>query len=392
MARAIVKRVWLSSMVEPADLPTVSFRQSVRCPSWIVYYGIFTSMLYDLERYLRHFDQVAHLLIAQVSMLISTQSAADDHMRLILITIQIGLTQESLHTPLTEGLGIATPRHSFGLVTLVSSVNPEFLIELAFDIIDVGDPVYAFGLMFALRVQFLLKECDREIDICEVQLRRAVTALGRPYQVQNQCSLRMKQSMLEDNVNVQFVLFNLCQCSEHLCNRIAAKRTEPRRGTRLRGGKVGGQVLNPFVVEFWLPFLYNFLTLSELRYREIRDAVQRAFCVYVSLFGIPDTSHEDLKTTIRWFSDVKIISDILGSAFESLLPHFCDLAVTQTAALHAITERFLTPADFDSDLTKLAHMITRDHGTRLLWTNWVLFLHFPAFISRRHKTLLDVAR
>jgi hypothetical protein len=30
MARAIVKLVWLSSMVEPADLPTVSFHQSVR--------------------------------------------------------------------------------------------------------------------------------------------------------------------------------------------------------------------------------------------------------------------------------------------------------------------------------------------------------------------------
>jgi hypothetical protein len=95
-----------------------------------------------------------------------------------------------------------------------------------------------------------------------------------------------------------------------------------------------------------------------LRYREIRDAVQRAFWVYVSLFEIPDTFHEHLKTTIPWLSDVKIISLILGSALESLLPHFCDLAVTQTAALHAIAERFLTPTDFDSDLRILAQMFT----------------------------------
>jgi hypothetical protein len=98
-------------------------------------------MLYDLAGYLRHFDEVAHLLIAQVSTLKSTQSAADDHMRLILITVQIGLTRESLHTRLTEGLVIATPRHSLWLVTLMSSVTSEFPIELAFDIIDVGDPV-----------------------------------------------------------------------------------------------------------------------------------------------------------------------------------------------------------------------------------------------------------
>jgi hypothetical protein len=70
MARAIVTLVWLSSLVERADLPTVSFHQSVRCSSWFLYYVIFASMLYDLGRYLRHLDQVAHLLIAQVSPLI----------------------------------------------------------------------------------------------------------------------------------------------------------------------------------------------------------------------------------------------------------------------------------------------------------------------------------
>jgi hypothetical protein len=238
MARAIVKLVWLSSMVGPADFPTVSPHQSVRCSYGFLSYVIFTSMLCDLERYLRRFDQVAHLLIAQVSTLISTQSGADDHMRVILITIQIGLTGESLHTRLTEGLVIATPRHSVWLVTLMSSVNPEFPIELAFDIIDVGDPVYAFGLGFALLIRFLLKECDSEIDVREVQLRRVVKARGGPYQLQNRCSLRINRSMLEDNVNVQFVLFSLCQCIEHLCNRITPKSTEPRRGTPLRGGQL----------------------------------------------------------------------------------------------------------------------------------------------------------
>jgi hypothetical protein len=69
MARAIVKLVWLSSMAEPADLPTVSFHQSLRCSSWFLDDVIFTPMLYDLERYLRHFHQVAHLRLAHVSTL-----------------------------------------------------------------------------------------------------------------------------------------------------------------------------------------------------------------------------------------------------------------------------------------------------------------------------------
>jgi hypothetical protein len=69
MATAIIKLVWLSPMIEPADLPTVGFHQSVRCSSWFLYYVSFTSMLYDLDRYLSHFDQVAHLPIAQVSTL-----------------------------------------------------------------------------------------------------------------------------------------------------------------------------------------------------------------------------------------------------------------------------------------------------------------------------------
>jgi hypothetical protein len=69
--------------------------------------------------------------------------------------------------------------------------------------------------------------------------------------------LRINRSVLENNVNVSFILVNLCQCIQHLCHRIAAKRTGPRRGTLLPGGKVGGQGSNPFVVEFWLPFLYR---------------------------------------------------------------------------------------------------------------------------------------
>jgi hypothetical protein len=70
----------------------------------------------------------------------------------------------------------------------MSSVNPEFPIKLAFDIIDVGDRVYAFGLVFALLIRFLVKECDSESDVREVQLRRVVEALGGQYQLQNQCS------------------------------------------------------------------------------------------------------------------------------------------------------------------------------------------------------------
>jgi hypothetical protein len=69
MVTAIIRLVWLSSMVEPAVFPTVSVHQSVRCSSWFLDYVIFTSMLYDLERYLTHFDQVARLLVAQVSTL-----------------------------------------------------------------------------------------------------------------------------------------------------------------------------------------------------------------------------------------------------------------------------------------------------------------------------------
>jgi hypothetical protein len=274
----------------------------------------------------------------------------------------------------------------------MSSVNPEFTIELAFDIIDVGDPVYAFSVMFAVRIRFLPQECNSEIAVCEFQLRRVGKALGGQYQLQNQCSLRISQSMLEDNVNVQFVLFVLCQCIEHLCNRIAAKTTEPRRGPLLRGGKVSGQAPNPFVVEFWLPFVHNFLTLSELRYREIRDAIQRAFCVYVRLFEIPDTFHEDLKTTIPWFSDIKIIGVILGSAVERVLLHFA--TVQSLAKQHCMQSQnnFLSQrisAVIWQSLHQCSHVIM---PTRLLWTNCVLFLHSHSFISRRHRTPLDIAR
>jgi hypothetical protein len=50
----------------------------------------------------------------------------------------------------------------------MSSVNPEFPIELAFAIMDAGNPVYAFGLMSALRIRSLLEECDSEIGVREV--------------------------------------------------------------------------------------------------------------------------------------------------------------------------------------------------------------------------------
>jgi hypothetical protein len=349
----------MSSMKAPQCAPSIGFRPFTRCSSEFLYSVVFSSFIWALAKHLKKFRQLERLLIAQVSTMISTNSAIDEHIMLSLITIHIAVTGENLDTRLTQGLVITSPHHFLWFVSFVSSINPEVPAESAFNVIDVAQPVYAFGLTFALRMRLMRKDCEPEIDFCERQLRRIVGTFSDRDELRS-CSLCVNQSILDDDPNWCYVLYNLCQCIEHFCRVIAAKYRVPRSGTLLREDTVSEDAHNPFLVETWLPFLYNFLSLSQLRHRDLRETVQRTFCSYVRLLKIPRVFHEELTATLPWFDDAAVIRDILASAFEGLLPSFCEMAVRQTHALQAIADQFRDPGDFDADLVKLGDVFACD--------------------------------